>query len=235
MNHTLERCVGGLCSHAVSPRNPCRCERCDEWSRDYWAKRRADHKMAAAAANSEITPRFLTRTLERFDPVDNPQAYELACAIVEDPTRGGGFWGPPGLGKSHLAGGVVNACTAKGVAASYVGVEDLLARLRSTYGAKLVEAGETQIIGAYARCPVLALDDLGHESLSDWTVRTMKAIVNRRYDENLPLIVTSNWSLAELCARPVGRDAEPKTYRATLDRLSEMTGAWVGLSGRSRR
>jgi DNA replication protein DnaC len=41
--------------------------------------------------------------------------------------------------------------------------------------------------------PLLVLDDLGAERLTDWVEETMNVIVNSRYNARLPTIFTSNY------------------------------------------
>lgn len=48
---------------------------------------------------------------------------------------------------------------------------------------------------------LLFLDDLGAERATDFVADTLYLIVNRRYEEELPVIVTSNLDLGELSDR----------------------------------
>lgn len=48
---------------------------------------------------------------------------------------------------------------------------------------------------------VLILDDLGAEKMTDFVAETMYLVVNRRYEEKLPTIITSNLDLAQLSER----------------------------------
>ena len=236
--HDPFRCASGECAHAVSPRLPCRCPDCDATTRAMVAGYRNEAASGAVDLRSQTTPRFAQRTFDRFiQDQDNFAAVTAAEAVAADPTRGLGLYGDPGLGKSHLGAAIANACMARGVPARYIGVEELLSRVRATYDARPRSGGDTEdaMIRAYAQIPVLVLDDFGKESLSDWTVRMLFSIINRRYEQNLPLVVTSNHTPVELASRLVARDADQRTYASMMDRVREMTGTWVAISGRSRR
>ena len=234
--HSPQSCAAGTCPHAVSTLIPCACPDCDATTREMCERERAEATTRITAAHSETTPRFADRTFARFIVDEgNSSAYEQARSVSLDTKRGLGIFGGFGLGKSHLAAAVVNACIARGVSAMFVSADEMFARLRETYDPRHARGSESGLMRVYATVPVLAIDDLGKESLSDWTVRTLFSIVNRRYEQNLPLVATSNASLAKLAARSVGRDAEANTYGATIDRVAEMTGTWVEISGRSRR
>ena len=71
---------------------------------------------------------------------------------------------------------------------------------------KLVQAAET--------APLLVLDDLGAEKPTEWVQEQLFIIINKRYEEMLPTLITTNCNMAELIDR-IGR--------RTADRILEMT------------
>lgn len=233
-------CALGKCAHAASESNPCRCPDCDPETRALALRYRSEaaHAQAQAVKRASRTkPKFESKTFAEFKaPLSGGAHAALAAAkrVAADPRQGVGLYGESGLGKSHLAGAIVNASIAQGVAARFVDVVEMLSELRATYNPG-GSGSENSVLNGYAAVPVLVLDDLGQEALTGWTVRTMRDLVNRRYERGLPLIVTSNFSPAELAARKVAADAEPRTYLATLDRLKEMVGEWVEVRGKSQR
>jgi len=233
--HSPSFCGLALCAHAVAENVPCQCPDCDKRTRLSVTSYREEHAQKNAGMQSQNTPRYVERTFERFIiDTDNSAAYDAAKAVVDDPSRGLGLYGSFGVGKSHLGAAIANGCKARGIGAIYIGVEELLANIRATYDAK---GGNTEhaMIRSCATIPVLVLDDLGKEALTDWTVRTLFSLVNRRYEQSLPLVVTTNHAPTALWARKVGKDAEALTYASTMDRVGEMTKTWVEISGRSRR
>lgn len=72
---------------------------------------------------------------------------------------------------------------------------------------------------------LLILDDIGAEKLSEWVQETFYLLVNRRYEDMLPTIFTSNFNLEELAVRIGDR---------IVSRIAEMTDV-VELRGRDRR
>jgi DNA replication protein DnaC len=78
------------------------------------------------------------------------------------------------------------------------------------------------------RIPLLLLDDLGTEKLSEFTEETTTRIVNHRYNESLPLLITTNL--------PVRADSGPSQDLVTRlgDRLASrlaQTATVVRLDG----
>lgn len=48
---------------------------------------------------------------------------------------------------------------------------------------------------------LLFIDDIGSEKISDWVLETFYLIINKRYNEKLPIIFTSNYTVRELADR----------------------------------
>jgi DNA replication protein DnaC len=62
--------------------------------------------------------------------------------------------------------------------------------------------GESQ--GLFVRAlsaPLLALDDLGSEAVTDWVRDRIYTLLNHRWDHCLPLLVTTNVAPADLAER----------------------------------
>lgn len=54
---------------------------------------------------------------------------------------------------------------------------------------------------------LLFLDDVGSERMSEWVSETFYLIINKRYNRRLPIIITSNFSLADQAERIGDRTA----------------------------
>ena len=76
----------------------------------------------------------------------------------------------------------------------------------------------------------MIVDDLGKEQCSDWAMTTLYSILNDRYEDMKPVIITTNYSADGLieALTPKGMDATKIT--AIVSRLKEtsevMTMAW---------
>ena len=69
---------------------------------------------------------------------------------------------------------------------------------------------------------LLVLDDLGKQHPSDWTSSLLFSVVDGRYGAMLPVVVTSNYTKAELVER-LSTDRDTSTAEAIVSRLFEMT------------
>ena len=105
-----------------------------------------------------------------------------------------------------------------------VNVVELIGRLRSYYENN-DSGGSRCFMDRIKRCNALILDDLGAEKSSDWVQEKLFEIIDYRYNENLPLIITTN------C---VPNELKEKVGHRSFDRLREMC-ALVSMTTPSQR
>ena len=57
---------------------------------------------------------------------------------------------------------------------------------------------ETQIIGLYSNVDMLIIDDFGSETISKWALERLYRIINNRYENELPIVITTRYTREEL-------------------------------------
>lgn len=150
----------------------------------------------------------------------NREALALAAGWCDqDPRPNLLVVGPIGSGKSYLAACLYNALHARACPAYWLNAASLMAQIRRGFGSRedAVRAGAKAEFATTA--PVLVLDDLGkvHPGKDvSWVEETFYAIVDERYRDGLPTIVTTEWKSVALAER-VGE--------SVVSRLQD--GAWV--------
>lgn len=77
----------------------------------------------------------------------------------------------------------------------FITIPELLLKIRSTFS---LERCEEEIVDKYSNAPLLIFDDLGAEKTTDFSLQTLYIILNRRYNEQLQTIITSNLTLDEV-------------------------------------
>jgi DNA replication protein DnaC len=183
-----------------------------------WAKQEA---LAARMESTRLSPRFRTRTFETFrETKQNRMAVGLCKTWVESyPQDGTGLfiYGPVGTGKTHLAAAVVNALLQLGHVALFAYSPDLLADFR----AGIKDGSTEEKIQTAMKAPVLVLDDLGAERATDYAQEVLPRIINRRYEDLLPTICTTNLASSQLADQITAR---------SVSRLTECC-MWVELIG----
>jgi DNA replication protein DnaC len=197
--------------------------RCDCWRTD---------AVSRALKEARIPPRFTRATLETFEHGTNTQlaAWRKAIAFVDafpNVDRGILFYGPHGVGKTHLAIGIMKACVEqKGARAYFYETRELLKLVRDTYN-RSVEETEMEVLSPVLEANLLVLDDLGAERTSEWVQETLGLVVNTRYNAGRATIFTTN--LVDSDA------ADPNSFTfqvgaRTRSRLLEMC-EWVQIPG----
>jgi len=137
-------------------------------------------------------------TFEQFD-ASGPlrEAYTAALELAEE--RGNLKWltliGPVDIGKSHLAVAICRRWLDRGKPAYYVLVPLMLENLRACYEGRVSFDREFNFL---LNVPLLVMDDLGSQKPSEWAMEKLMQIVDYRYMHKLSLVVTSNYTPANL-------------------------------------
>lgn len=87
----------------------------------------------------------------------------------------------------------------------FISVPELLDKIRTGYGVdrRMPEQWEAELFNfdAYMEAGLLALDDLGCERATDWTVEKLYLLINHRYEHMRSTIFTSNLTGKQLAAQ----------------------------------
>jgi len=167
---------------------PCEC------SRERVLRERYEHMLKFCQLPA-ATDNWTFETFDASGPLK--EAYDTALQLAEE--RGNIKWltlvGDVDVGKSHLAVAVCRRWLARGKPARYVLVPLMLEELRSSYNR---EGEYDRLMNFLLTVPLLVLDDLGAQKPTEWAVEKLMLIVDYRYVNGLPLVVTTNRSLDDL-------------------------------------
>jgi DNA replication protein DnaC len=199
---------------------PCRYGECDGsgWieveetngARECGCRRERVAAARAARLATSIPSRYLEVDFERW-PITNldqriVREVRKYCRRLDDNLengRGWYFFGNVGSGKTSLA-----MCVAKEVLrerrslAIFSGPE-LLARIGATYE-EHSQHSYLGLLDLLGNVDFLVLEDLAVAKQNEWRLEQLYAVVNRRYEDRRPLIVTADVGHAEGLAEHVG-------------------------------
>jgi DNA replication protein DnaC len=113
-----------------------------------------------------------------------------------------------GCGKTHLAAAIANAAVEAGVPTLFLTVPDLLDQLRYAYGSEDVTFEDR--FEQVRTAPLLVLDDFGTQSATAWAREKLFQILNYRYINQVPTVVTTNLMLEEIEGRMRSRLSDPE-------------------------
>ncbi len=112
-----------------------------------------------------------------------------------------------GCGKTHLAAAIGNFAVGMGVPTLFLTVPDLLDTLRFAYDDP--EATFEQRFEEIRSAPLLIMDDFGTQNATAWAQEKLFQIINYRYVNRLPLVVTTNLMLDQIEGRIRSRLDDP--------------------------
>lgn len=176
--------------------------------------------------NSKMSKRNLSYKFDNFEPnnsnrkiFNNLKNYseKLVNGIEK---KGLILVGNNGIGKTHLACSIANKLIENGTPVIYGTLINLLAELRNSYDTDN-NISEMEIIKLYENVDLLIIDDLGKEKPSEWGLEKLFTIVNSRYENNLPVIITTNYNQNSLAER-LSINGEIETAKSIISRLYEM-------------
>lgn len=163
---------------------------------------------------SKLNKRFMMASLDKFEANTEERKSALIQAkkyikekesILENGTNliieGRGC---VGTGKTFLSCGIAQEFLKAGIPCKFINVTSMVAELKESFD-----------ISEFINVEVLVIDDLGKERGTPWVAEQIYAIINSRYERELPIIITTENSISDL--KPNYADKG----KAILDRLIE--------------
>jgi len=116
--------------------------------------------------------------------------------VAEYPVEKSGLLliGPIGVGKTHLAVGIMKELILeKGIAALFCDYRELLKNIQNSYNDS-VKTTELDVLRPVFETEVLVLDELGAVKPTEWVWDTVSLILNTRYNDKRTTIITTNFA-----------------------------------------
>lgn len=156
-----------------------------------------------------IGKRFKDKTFANFDHSQNYKGYRACLDYARYfPTmlkEGMGLllYGAVGTGKTHLTGAIVDYIARYHkrqlimLDIIFSSSVNILSEIRLGYRSQQAE----QICESYERATLLIIDDLGTEKVTDWVHELFYRIIDYRYSNLKPTIITTNFQMSEIAER----------------------------------
>lgn len=172
-------------------------------------ERQRQRTLEDAQKASNLTKRMWGQTFGGFTPRDNWQqiALQECQAFATEPQGWIILSGDKGQGKTHLMAAVANDLFARAHQPLYVVVPDWLDYVRAGFRTSgptgphdtvtVAENGDSvdERMRQAKEVDVLLLDDLGAEKRSAWSDQVLYQLLNYRYNEEKPTIISTNCSM----------------------------------------
>lgn len=182
-------------------------------------QKKRQERISELVSKSGIGVKFRKRTFHNFVVDDwNRDAFFKAKNFVESfpNTRGLLFMGPVGTGKTHLAAAIANYLIEQLYTVLFGNITDIIALVKTSYREES-ELTELEIINTLTKdIDLLVIDDLGKEYPTENTAVLLYQIINRLYENEKPVVITTNMTSEELKKRYQDKG------EAIVSRITEM-------------
>ena len=128
-----------------------------------------------------------------------------------------------GCGKTYLISAMLNELAKKGVRVAMIYYPEFLRNLKESFNDSEEYKNKFEYI---KKVPVLLLDDIGAESVSEWSRdEVLGTILQYRMEESLPTFFTSNLTIAELEQHlaTTSREVDSVKARRIIERIKQLT------------
>jgi len=187
------------------------CDHCEKWQtlRTEWLEAPAQmeslkiwkrRKIDAALKKSGVSDRFQDKRLS--DLKSAPKLLEICQGYVDNweemDQKGFGlyFWGDVGTWKTHTASAIANELIEKHlVEVMFISFSDVADRVRKSFDS---DNADKSLFNDMKEVDLLVIDDFGMEKPTDWLKEQIFLVVNSRYENRKPIIITSNQSLEDI-------------------------------------
>lgn len=103
------------------------------------------------------------------------------------------LYGPPGTGKTFFAAAIAVGVLNRRFRPKWWNVPEVLAAITATFGKEYRgDESEASILEDAQGADLLVLDDLGANKETDWALKELFLFINKRIEENMPTLITTN-------------------------------------------
>jgi DNA replication protein DnaC len=148
---------------------------------------------------ANIPPRYEHCELDNFENPFRNNSTDIARVaaegfVAEYPIRFGLlFMGPQGIGKTHLAVGIIKKLIReRSVPCLFCTFPELLKDIQDSWNSN-TQSSEMALLEPIKETEVLVLDELGAQKPSDWVRDQVAYVLNYRYNANKVTIITTNF------------------------------------------
>lgn len=121
----------------------------------------------------------------------------FVASVIEDYRSATGLFlsGQSGLGKTFLCSAICHSLAENNIVSLYIVFSDLISDMRASFQH---DSGDSDLLAIARQAPVLILDDLGAENITEYAISRLFDIINYRRNERLPMVISSNLTLADV-------------------------------------
>lgn len=106
------------------------------------------------------------------------------------------IYGSIGYENTHLAASIANEIIRNKKIALLERTSSITDRIKESFNKTITT--ESKIMELYSNVDMLIIDDFGSETISKWALEKLYRIINNRYENELPIVITTRYTREEL-------------------------------------
>lgn len=172
-----------------------------------------------------VGKRYQNMNFENFNiESNNEHAVNVAKDFVSknsNTINGSGLiiMGKSGTGKTHLAAAIANKLIENDKIVLMGRLTTLLDMIKETF--RDTTKSENELIELYSNVDMIIIDDLGTEKISSWALEKLYTIIQNRFENGLPIIITTRFDKKGLISR-FNYSNDLDLVDATISKLYQM-------------
>ena len=127
--------------------------------------------------------------------------------------------GESGVGKTHLTAAIANKLIENDKIVLMGRLTTLLDMIKETF--RDTTKSENELIELYSNVDMIIIDDLGTEKISSWALEKLYTIIQNRFENGLPIIITTRFDKNGLISR-FNYSNDLDLVDATISKLYQM-------------
>ena len=143
-----------------------------------------------AAREFSIGSNYVNACLSKWNV--SSTLHDLAINWTKSPVNFLVYQGIPGAGKTYFCVAIANYLFSQNREPRYIHIRDFLDNCKKTFDTPGGNAEE--YIRSLSSCDILIIDDLGSTMNTEFQKETILSLIDKRYSNNAPTIITTNFS-----------------------------------------
>ena len=124
-----------------------------------------------------------------------------------------------GYEKTYLAACIANKMIEQNKIVLMEKSSSIIDRIKESFNK--AELSEMEVIELYSNVDMLIIDDFGNENLSKWALEKLYKIISNRYDNELPIVITTRYNKEQLIEQ-LSTDNDIEIAEEIVEVLNEM-------------
>ena len=187
----------------------CNCEKAVQfWKKfDFEQKEKQRQEKYRKMINNIYKDNYMKKRLQKYNFENVSDTYEdtfiinqlikfADLSIKSEMKNGLIIFGNIGYEKTYLAACIANKMIEQNKIALMEKSSSIIDRIKGSFNKEGLS--EMEIIELYSNVDMLIIDDFGNENLSKWALEKLYKIISNRYDNELPIVITTRYNKEQL-------------------------------------